>query len=367
MSFFYDETQTQIGEQAARVLKAAYSAHRLRVLLEQKGDWDQSFWGLCQSQGWTGITLPEEYGGSGLGLIELGLIADACGRVAIGAPFLGTSFGLSEAILRWGTADQKSKWLPQLASGDVIGAIAFAEAGSALPPKPSLVLADGRLHGTKPAVPGAGGAQIAAVHATDVQGEVTIALVELGVARVTRTLLDTFDNSRCSADLVFDGAPAIKLATPNGLDAALHITRLQAVLTAHEQVGGAQVLLEMTRDFANQRMAFGQRIGVFQAVKHRLAEAYILIEMARANAMTAAAAAGSPGFARAAAAARISATEAYDTVARDAVQLHGGIGVTWEADLHLHLRRARTLALEHGSLLFWEDELVSNLRSASAS
>jgi acyl-CoA dehydrogenase len=119
--------------------------------------------------------------------------------------------------------------------------------------------------------------------------------------------------------------------------------------------------MERARDYANTRRAFGQPIGAFQSVKHRIAELYALTELARANAIHAASRHGHGDFVRAAAAARLSACEAYDTAARDCVQVHGGIGVTWQAGLHLHMRRARTLAIEGGNALFWEDVLVDDL------
>ena len=146
----------------------------------------------------------------------------------------------------------------------------------------------------------------------------------------------------------------------------MEVLRRQAVVTAHEQVGGADRMMKQARDYALDRRAFGQPIGAFQSVKHRIAEDYVLVELARANAIHAAASAGSPAFASAAAAARITGTEAYDTVSRDATQTHGGIGVTWEADLHLHQRRARTLAIEQGPLMFWEDALVAALTDEKA-
>jgi hypothetical protein len=124
-----------------------------------------------------------------------------------------------------------------------------------------------------------------------------------------------------------------------------------AVVAAHEQTGGAEALMLIARDYAITRRAFGQVIGAFQSVKHRIAELYGLVEIARANCIAAAALEGQSGFLKAAAAARISATEAYDTAARDAVQVHGGIGVTWESGLHLHMRRARSLAIETGNIL----------------
>jgi acyl-CoA dehydrogenase len=147
---------------------------------------------------------------------------------------------------------------------------------------------------------------------------------------------------------------------------ALASLAAMAVITAHEQIGGAEALLKTARDYAVTRHAFGQPIGAFQAIKHRLAELYGLIEIARANCLHAASLEGEPGFLLAAAAARLSATEAYDTAARDCIQIHGGIGVTWESGLHLHMRRARSLALGHGNMLFWEDILAKELLGSDA-
>ncbi|MGK2911455.1 MAG: acyl-CoA dehydrogenase [Sphingobium sp.] len=357
MSILYNEAQIQIGEEARRQLDAAFSAERLKSLLESTSRYDEAFWQICREQGWTAIGIPEEQGGIGLSLIELGLIALACGAVACGAPFLGTSFGAGQAIVEFGSDALKAAWLPKLAAGEVIGAIGFAE-GRDMLPVPSLRLTNGRLHGAKPAVAGGAAADVAIVLASGETGPV-LALVALDGAGVSRTLLDTFDNSRNAADLLFDGAEATVLdGASDAREAALEILRRQAVVTAHEQVGGAERMMTAARDFALSRRAFGQPIGAFQAVKHRIADDYVLVEMARANALDAAASFGTPDFARIAAAARITATEAYETVSRDATQTHGGIGVTWEADLHLHQRRARSLAIEQGPLMFWEDRLV---------
>jgi acyl-CoA dehydrogenase len=192
-------------------------------------------------------------------------------------------------------------------------------------------------------------------------------LVAADISGLSPAAFTTFDNSRCVADLVFDGVSAELLASgQQALDAARHILALQSVVTAHEQTGGAQALLLRARDYANTRRAFGQVIGGFQSVKHKLAEMYGLVEIARANAIHAAAREGHPDFLRAAAAARLAASDAYDTAARDAIQVHGGIGVTWEAGLHLHMRRARTLANEQGNALFWEDVLVDELTREAA-
>jgi len=179
---------------------------------------------------------------------------------------------------------------------------------------------------------------------------------------VTRKAIATFDNSRGAADLSFDGVDVVTLATGVAArTAALDVIARQAVVTAHEQLGGAASAMTMARDYALERRAFGQPIGAFQSVKHRITELYVLVEIARANAIHAATLDGTAEFLLAAAAARLSSTEAYDTAARDAIQIHGGVGVSWEHGLHLHQRRARTLAIEQGSATFWEDLLVDEL------
>ena len=365
MTILYDEQQQQIADEAARILAARTSSERLKELLERTGDYDEAFWDTCREQGWTGIGIPEDAGGIGLGLVELGLVAEACGAVACGAPFLGTSFGAAQAILRYGDADTRAAWLPRLASGEAIGAVAFAEGADMIPASPALRCANGRLTGATPAVAGGAAGDIAVVLASGEHGPV-LALVALDQPSVAVTTIETFDNSRCTADLSFDGAEVIVLETGNAAAAALDILSIQAVVTAHEQVGGAAKMMNAARDFAMTRQAFGQPIAAFQSVKHRIAEDYVLIELARANALQAAASFGSPAFGRNAAAARLSATEAYDTASRDSTQVHGGIGVTWESDLHLHQRRARSLAIEGGPMLFWEDVLVDLLAGEAA-
>jgi acyl-CoA dehydrogenase len=192
-----------------------------------------------------------------------------------------------------------------------------------------------------------------------------LALAEL--AGISRRPIESFDNSRLFADLAFSDTPAtVLLEGEAARTTALDILARMAVVTAHEQLGGAEALLSIARDYANTRKAFGQPIGAFQSVKHRIAELYGLVEIARANCIHAAAREGEADFLKAAAAARLAATEAYDTAARDTVQIHGGIGVTWESGLHLHMRRARSLAIEQGNMLFWEDLLATELSGVTA-
>jgi alkylation response protein AidB-like acyl-CoA dehydrogenase len=366
MSLLYDESQEAIASESARVLKARTELAVLLGLIEASGAYDETFWATAKEQGWTGIAFPGDFGGLDLGLVELGLVAEAAGSVCAGAPFLTTSFGAGHGLVKYGTDALREAWLPKLAAGEAIGAVAFAERQSPLPSTPTVSFKAGKLDGTKPAVPAGLHADLALVLASGEDGPVLVA-VDLGGAGVERRALATFDNSRCAADLVFAGAAAeVLISGPSATKAALDILAAQAVVTAHEQVGGAAALLERSRNYANERKAFGQPIGAFQSVKHRIAEMYVLVELARANAIHAAAVAGTPEFLKAAAAARLSASEAYDTAARDTVQIHGGIGVTWEAGLHLHQRRTRTLSIEQGQALFWEDLLVDEIAGAAA-
>lgn len=364
MSILYDEGQQAIATESRRVLDARMDKSRLLKLLEQVGEHDQPFWDTAVEQGWTALAIPEEHGGLGLGLIELGLVAQACGAATSGAPFLTGGYGLSQALLQGSDAALAAEWLPKLASGEATGCVAFAEGNSALPPVAAVTFSGGKLSGTKLAVAGGAKADLAVVWAT-ADGQPALVVAELGAAR--RAAVNSYDNSRLYADLTFNGTPATVIAAGQAAHKlALDVLARMAVVTAHEQVGGAEVLMQTARDYAVTRKAFGQPIGMFQSVKHRIAEMYGLVEIARANCIHAAAQEGTDEFLLAAADARISATEAYDTNARDCVQIHGGIGVTWELGLHLHMRRARSLAVEGGNLLFWEDVLVNQLTGEKA-
>ena len=364
MSILYDEGQEAIAKESARILEARVNKARLLELIEMVGEYDEAFWHTSVEQGWTALAIGEKYGGLGLGLVELGLVAQAAGAVISGAPFLTSGYGVASVIETSGTDEIKAKWLPGLAAGQLRAAVCFAEGNSPLPMRPLVSFWQDRLSGRKPAVTGGIEADLALVYAIN-DGSPALVLAQLDATR--RTAVKSFDNSRLFADIDFDCTPCHLLAS--GEDAhnlALGVLARMAVVTAHEQVGGTQALLTAARNYALTRKAFGQPIGAFQSVKHRIAELYGQLEIARANCISAASKAGQEGFLVAAADARLSATEAYDTAARDCVQIHGGIGVTWEQGLHLHMRRARSLAVEQGNMLFWEDLLVDELTGVAA-
>jgi alkylation response protein AidB-like acyl-CoA dehydrogenase len=191
-----------------------------------------------------------------------------------------------------------------------------------------------------------------------------LVLVDLTGDGVTRAPVDTIDPTRKHADVTFKDAPAEILGTAGaGWTQLAELQTAAAVPLAFEQIGGAEAAMWMARDYALTRFAFGRPIGSQQAIKHKLADAYIKLEMARSNAYYGAMmrAAGGADLAVAAAAARVAATEAYVYAAQENVQVHGGIGFTWDADPQLHYRRARLLSHMMGGPLAWKDRLVTAL------
>jgi hypothetical protein len=226
----------------------------------------------------------------------------------------------------------------------------------------------GKLNGATAVTPFAASAAWALVPATDEAGLVLL-LVDLNQAGVTRRLEPAIDNSRAAATLAFDGTAATVLAAGASAEAALwQVASLAALGTAFEQVGGAQACLDMAREFALERKAFGQPIGRFQAIKSKLADIFIRIELARGCALDALAAleAHDPAWPSLAAAARVAATDAYEIAARETIQTHGAIGVTWEAMPHHHYRRSRALALELGAAASWRERLLATAAFTTA-
>ncbi|MEQ1808280.1 MAG: acyl-CoA dehydrogenase family protein [Terricaulis sp.] len=359
MALSLSPDQEHIRSEARRFLKDAFRSDVQRELLHQRGQYDAAFWQSCIDMGWTAAGVPEQFGGLGLGALDVCLIAEECGRVIAAAPFLAANYAAAFALLDHGDDTQREALLPGIAAGKVRFALAFLETEDGLAEKPSTTLRAGKLTGDKIAAAGAAAATHALVHTS-----AGIAIVDLASPGVTRETGDTIDNTRCSAALRFDNTPAQTLSASAD---ALHLLAIQAAISAFEQIGGAETTMQMAREYACTREAFGQLIGKFQAIKHRIAEMFVAIELARGNALLAATglAEGAPDFVARAGAARLTASDAFEFSAANSIQTHGAIGATWEHDLHLYLRRARALAVELGSPLFWEDVVVDALQGAN--
>ncbi len=364
----FSPEQDMLRDQARRVLEAHAAADTALACLEHSGDFDRALWHRAAELGWTAITIEEEHDGLGLGALDLCVLAEEIGRSAAALPLTASLCLAAEALTLWGNEAQRGRFLPAVAAGRCIGTLAFAEAGeSGVPTAPELRLEGGRLSGTKEAVLNGAFADLAIVLCTDADSRIPgLALVDLGQAAVKRETFPSIDNGRGFARLIFQGAEADWLgACGDGVARCRALLDRAAIATAFEQIGGAEICLERARDYALERRAFGQPIGAFQAIKHRLADMYARLELARGAAYEAVEAwiTSSDALPLTAAAARLAASRAYDFAATEAIHVHGALGVTWEAGLHLHYRRARALALELGSAPYWQDRLVDHLQA----
>jgi alkylation response protein AidB-like acyl-CoA dehydrogenase len=370
VNFDFSEEQLALKDEARKFLAAKCPPDSVRKLMEEGSPGiDRALWAQVADQGWLGAAIPEEHGGLGLGYLELCCIAEELGRAVAPIPFASTVYFFAEAILRAGTDAQKAEYLPKIVSGELIGAIASSEqAGPVSAAKIAAEVSGGKLSGTKIPVTDGSHADHAIVLAKE-GGKPTLYLVDLNGDGVTRTAVETMDRSRDAAQIVFKDAPAERLgAVGDGLALLEAINDRAAVLIAFEQVGGSDMCLEMAKAYALDRYAFGRQIGAYQAIKHRLADIYTKNVLARGNAYYGAWALNSdaPELPIAAAGARISASEAYWYASKENIQVHGGMGYTWEVDCHLHYRRSRQLSLVAGAPRVWKNRLITMLERRNA-
>ena len=366
MNFDFSTDQKALRDQARKFLAEHASSARVRRILDTDEPYDRELWRGVAEMGWTGTAIPEAYAGAGFGYLELCVIAEELGRSVAPIPFSSTVYLAAETLLLGGSEAQKRRWLPRIAAGEVVGCLALAEgAGAPTPRAVKTRAAAGRVSGTKAPVADGDVADVAVVAArAEGATDLSLFLVDLTGPGVSRTPLPTVDPTRSHARLVLDGAPAEPLGAP-GERLLERVLDRAAVLVAFEQVGGAQAALDMAREYAMGRFAFGRPIASFQAIKHKLVDMYVGVELARSNAYYAAWALSTDAVELpvAAAAARVSATEAYFHAAKENIQTHGGMGFTWEFDCHLHYRRAKLTGLGLGSARRWKDLLITRLEA----
>ncbi|MCZ8281491.1 MAG: acyl-CoA/acyl-ACP dehydrogenase [Aquidulcibacter sp.] len=370
MNFDFSDDQKYLKEQARKFLSEQSSMTVVRAVLndEQKSH-DAGLWKAIAEMGWLGAAIPEEFGGLGLGELELCVLAEEMGRSLAPVPWASTVYFFAEAIKIAGTEAQKAAILPKLAEGGVIGCIAASE-GPGEPRAANLkTVFDGTsVTGMKVPVTDGDCATHALVLAKHQDGA-SLVIVDLSGAGVEAKAIKTFDPTRSHATLTFTKAPAQLLGEAGDGEALLQrIYDRAAVLLAFEQIGGSQACLDMATDYAKGRYAFSRQIGSFQAIKHKLADMYVALEIARSNAFYGAWALSSdaPELPLAAAAARIAACDAYYLASKENIQTHGGMGFTWEVDCHLYYRRAKLLAVQAGAPSLWKEKLVRRLEMRNA-
>ncbi len=370
MNFDYTDDQKALKDEARRFLAAAAPLTVARGVLENsEAGYDQALWDRIIEQGWCGAAIPEIYGGLGLGYVELCALAEELGRAVAPIPFASSIYFFAEGLLLVGSEEQKAELLPQVASGERVGTLAFSEGPGILSAdRVACRVVNGLLTGRKLPVADGMAADRAIVLAADDAG-LSLYLVDLASQGVSRRPVSTIDPTRGSAQIDFVGAPVERLgAAGQGLELLQTIQERGAILLAFEQLGGADRCLEMARDYALERYAFGRPIGSYQAIKHKLADVFVKNEVARANAYYGAWALSTdaPELPLAAAAARVAGSAAFWLASKEMIQTHGGIGVTWEADCHFFFRRARHLGLVIGAPREWKRRLADHLEQRVA-
>ena len=348
MNFDLSPECKAMAEQVRRALAGVCPMEEVRLSLE-RGAHSAGTWHALAEIGVIGAAVPERWGGCGLGDLELAACAQEIGRACAPVPMLASVYLATEALVQAGTDSQRARWLPELAAGRAIGTLAIDARGCSLD--------DGRITGSLQAVPAGLEADFVVLCI-----DAAAVLVELDSPQVGRRALRVLDPGSPMARLSFDHARAELLA--GGPAAAEWMPRLidrAAALLAFEQLGGAQRALEMACAYVKQRRTFGRQVASYQAVKHRLADVWVKNEISRGHAYRAAWAlqANPAELPLAAAGARVACGEAFEFAAQENLQLHGGIGFTWEADCHPLYKRARSSSLVLGPTLQWKQRLAA--------
>ena len=362
MNFEFSDEQNLLREQALGFLQETCPTSAVRAILDDVDrPYDDELWHKIAELGWTATAIPEAYGGLGLSYLELSVIAEELGRAIAPVPFSSSVYLATQALLMAGSEAQKEKWLPRLATGEAIGTFALGEGpGQPRADKLATTASSGAITGVKIPVADGDVADFAVVVARSDAGDgAGLHLVELdGVGRES---VGTLDPTRSHARIAFAGDAAEPLGVDGeGWTTTQRLLDRAAVLFAWEQVGGANAALDMAKEYALERYAFGRPIASYQAIKHKLAHAYVKNTLARANCYYGAWALATDAdeLPVAAATARVSATQAYYYASKENIQTHGGMGFTWEFDCQFHYRRAKLLSVNIGSEASWQDRLI---------
>ena len=368
MNFEFSSDQMLLRDQARKFLEGQESIKKAREVLEGDQSYDETLWKSVIEMGWTATTIPEEFDGLGLGYLELCVIAEELGRSLAPTPFSSSIYLATEAILNHGTKEQKQNYLPKLAAGEIVGTLAHTETTTA-PTQENLAceLKKDLLNGSKIVVPDGDIANFAVVSAKD-GNKIVLCLADLAAEGAEIKSENTLDPSRSHASIVFKNAKVEVLDSKvDGWTALQEVLDRAAVLFSFEQLGGAEACMNMAKEYAMGRFAFGRPIASFQAIKHKIADMYIAVELARSNCYFGAWAlsTNAPELSTAAATARVSASQAFNECSKENIQTHGGMGFTWEFDCHLYYRRCRQLAANIGSQAIWKNKLISSLERAN--
>ena len=369
MNFAFSEEQEELRNVVRQFLEDKSPESAVREQMETEQGYDPDVWGQMASQmGLQGLIVPEEFGGSGYTYIELIVVLEEMGRALLCAPYFSTVVLAANTLLHAGDDAAKKEHLPGIASGETVAALAFTEENGRWDEDGITMEAAGSgdgwtLSGTKMYVIDGHTADLVLVAARTSKG-VSLFAVEGGASGLTRTALSTMDQTRKQAKLEFDGTPASLIGEEGRGWATLErVLDLAAVGLAAEQVGGAQMCLDMSVEYAKVRVQFGRPIGSFQAIKHKCADMLLEVESAKSAAYYAGwcAAELNDELPSVASLAKAYCSDAYFHAAAENIQIHGGIGFTWEHPAHLYFKRAKSSELLFGDPTYHRELLAQRI------
>jgi alkylation response protein AidB-like acyl-CoA dehydrogenase len=375
MNFAFSEEQDELRRTVRQFLEAKSPETEVRRLMETENGYDDAVWKqMGQELGLQGLAIPEAYGGQGFTFIELGIVLEEMGRVLLCAPYFSSAVLAANAILNAGTEDEKQALLPGIASGDTIATLAFTEpsgkwdaAGITMEAAEN-VGGEFTLTGEKMFVIDGFTADLIVVVArlagtTGTDG-ITFFTVRGDADGLTRTALSTMDMTRKQAKLEFNNVVATPLgSTADGFAAFSKTLDQAAVALANEMMGGAQKVLEQSVEYAKVRVQFGRPIGSFQAIKHKCADMLLEVESGKSAAYYAswAAAEDNEELPVVAALSKAYCSEAYFHATAENIQIHGGIGFTWEHPAHLYFKRAKSSEIYLGDPTYHRELLAQRI------
>jgi alkylation response protein AidB-like acyl-CoA dehydrogenase len=374
MDFGFSEEQEMLRQSARDFLAKESPMTYVRQMMEDERGFSDAVWKKMADLGWMGLVLPEEHGGAGFDFVDLVVVLEEMGRVVLPGPYLSTVLG-AVAILEGGSAEQKKALLPGIAAGELRVAIAQLEPDARWDADGVQLVAtpDGggwKLTGTKLFVPDAHTADLLIVAGRTPGSRGTegvgLFLADAGARGVSTTLLKTMDQTRklCEVTLKDVTVAADRvLAEPGAGWAVLdRVADRGKVALAAEMCGGAQKVLEMSVEYAKVREQFGRPIGSFQAIQHKCANMLVEVESSKSATYYAAWAVANdvPEAPLAAAMAKAYTSDAYRHTAGEGIQIHGGIGFTWEHDMHIYFKRAKSSEVTYGDAT-WNREIVAQL------
>ncbi len=362
--------QEELRSSVRRFLADRAPLTAVRELMETTDGLDAGVWRQAGEQlGLQGIAIPEEYGGSGFSFVEQAIVLEELGAALYGGPYLASAVLAATALLASGDEDASKAYLPGIAAGEVIATLAFTEEDGSWDPEAIRLAATGaadggwQLDGRKSFVLDGHSASLILVVAR-AAGDLSVFAVPGDAPGLTRTGLPTLDQTRKLAKLDFAAVPATLIGAAGAGAAVLnHTLDVAAIALAAEQLGGAQRALDMAVEYLKVRHQFGRPIGSFQALKHRCADLLLEVESLRSAVQYAAAAVAEHSTETPVVASLVKAyaSDVYFHVAAENIQLHGGIGFTWEHDAHLYFKRAKSSELFLGDASYHREQLATRI------